>query len=1051
MPRATTRIGTSLWPGYEPLFLARHAGKLDERAYRLVEYSTESENANAFLNGSVEVTCLTLNTAFRLMENGVALTVVLVMDESTGGDAVVARKGITSVSGLRGMRIGLETEAVQPYTLLRALNGVGLGLDDVRLVSIPTSQHASALAAGEVDAVATNEPVKTNLTSQGYVELFSSKHIPGEILDVMVARQEYAGRNAEWIGELRAAWYAGLEFLDRKPKVAAALIAARENLSVGDVGSVLDGVRLPDRAGQRRWLNDDSPELLRKAGGAGAMTRSSESDRPATAGFYSLRVLVPALLLLFTAGATLITYMMETVMEAPLLEERFREERLAEATQLQSIVKELCDRNDMEMLKGVIAQQIGGVTTTGAYFIDESGVIIAAGLREENGERFADVLRLQFSEHRERLSAVVDLVRRSREAAAIYLPNGTDLVVCLPSILPSKAGDRAPRRGGILLLRYDLSYRKAVLARATAFQMLVFAACLALASLVLGAVLHSLIVNRLYRLQRAMGRFAEDHQPRPVLTRGRDEIAVLYGEFNRLTEAVASTIAERREAERQLIEAGERVRDLYNNAPCGYHSLDEAGVVVHINDTELAWLGYEREEVEGRMHFSELLAEDSAANFEQVFAEFKQRHTASGVEFNLKRKDGSTMAVLVSAKAITDAQGNYLTCRATVHDISERRMLEAQLRHSQKMEAIGRLAGGVAHDFNNLLTVINGYSSLIVSSLAETDPLRRQVQEIAKAGERAKSLTQQLLAFGRKQDASPKPLNLNRLVRESLEMLERLAGVNIHFDFREEPELGLVNADPGLMHQVLLNLVVNARDAMPGGGTLTIETANGVADPNYVPPPGQYVVLIVRDTGMGMSEEIQQRVFEPFFTTKEQGRGTGLGLATVYGIVKQSGGHISLQSAEGAGTTFRIWLPRIGNGITEPEAPVPPGRQAGGDATILVAEDEEMVRALVCTVLRRSGYRVLEASDAVQALSLLESEAGPVDLLLTDVIMPGMTGKELATHVRLLRPATRVLLMSGHTAGVIQRPEVEELGHDFVAKPFTPDSLAKKVREVLGR
>lgn len=264
-PLRTSRIGTSLWPGYEPLFLARHAGKLDERIYRLVEYSTESQNANAFRNGSLEVTCLTLNTAFRLLEAGMALSVVLVLDESTGGDAVVGRKGIGSVAQLRGMRVGLEAEAVQPYTLLRALQGAGLDLDDVKLLSIPTSLHFSSLLAGDVDAVATNEPVKTQLTGKGYPELFSSARIPGEILDVMVVRQDYAESNPERIQRLREAWFAGLADLRGSPAPAAKLIAAREELNVDAVDAMLRGVHLPDRDEQRRWLNGKQPALLTAA------------------------------------------------------------------------------------------------------------------------------------------------------------------------------------------------------------------------------------------------------------------------------------------------------------------------------------------------------------------------------------------------------------------------------------------------------------------------------------------------------------------------------------------------------------------------------------------------------------------------------------------------------------------------------------------------------------------------------------------------------------------------------------------------------------------
>ncbi len=389
-------------------------------------------------------------------------------------------------------------------------------------------------------------------------------------------------------------------------------------------------------------------------------------------------------------------------------------------------------------------------------------------------------------------------------------------------------------------------------------------------------------------------------------------------------------------------------------------------------------------------------------------------------------------------------------------DVTERLSLEQQLRQAQKMEAVGRLAGGVAHDFNNILTAITGYADLLLEDLGTTDRRRDDIAEIRKAAERAAGLTRQLLAFSRQQVMQVRVLDLNDVVADTQNMLGRLLGEDIALVTRLDPALGAVKADPGQLEQVIMNLAVNARDAMPGGGKLTIETANAELDDTYVREhfparPGSYVMLAVSDTGTGMSDEVQSHLFEPFFTTKEKGKGTGLGLATVYGIVKQSGGYIWVYTEPGHGTTFKIYLPRVA-GAPAQRASGPKASPVGaGTETVLLAEDEAAVRAVARHALERQGYTVLEASSGEAALDLAERHSGRIHLLLTDVIMPGMNGRALALRLSELRPDLRVVYMSGYTEEAITRHGVLEPGLTYVQKPFTPEGLARKVREVLDR
>jgi signal transduction histidine kinase/ActR/RegA family two-component response regulator len=384
------------------------------------------------------------------------------------------------------------------------------------------------------------------------------------------------------------------------------------------------------------------------------------------------------------------------------------------------------------------------------------------------------------------------------------------------------------------------------------------------------------------------------------------------------------------------------------------------------------------------------------------------------------------------------------------------RRSEGQLRQAQKLEAIGRLAGGVAHDFNNLLTVIMGHGSLLHQRLEPDDPNCRDMEEILRAADRAAGLTRQLLAFSRQQVLEPKVLDLNAIVTELDRMLRRLIGEDIDLVTATADGLGHVKADPGQVEQVLMNLVVNARDAMAEGGKLTIETANVDLDKGYTQSridlkPGRYVMLAVSDTGCGMSAETVSRIFEPFYTTKESGRGTGLGLSTVHGIVKQSDGHIEVYSELGQGTTFKVYLPRV-EGATEPIRPHAPVMNApGGGERILLVEDEAAIRRMVRKSLELRGYSVVEAIDGSEAISIVERGTQPLQLLITDVVMPLMSGPELAQRMATMRPDLRVLFVSGYTDRALIHQGLRRPGTAFLQKPFTPDVLAQKVREILDQ
>ncbi len=511
---------------------------------------------------------------------------------------------------------------------------------------------------------------------------------------------------------------------------------------------------------------------------------------------------------------------------------------------------------------------------------------------------------------------------------------------------------------------------------------------------------------------------------------------------------------ERKRAEEALRRSEERFEKVFRASPVAItiSTLDEARYL-DVNDAYLRLLGYSRAEVIGRTAYDLGLWRDPTER-ERVVQQLRGG-SAQDVETVIHTKDGRTRNVLIALERI-DIGGTECLL-GLLHDVTEPRLLEQQLRQAQKMEAVGRLAGGVAHDFNNLLTVITSYSDLLLEELPGEDPKRDDIVQIRKAAEGAAGLTRQLLAFSRQQVLQPRILDLNGVVETTEKLLDRLIGEDIRLSTVLAADLGLVNSDPGQLEQILMNLVVNARDAMPHGGLLTIETANLQADDSFVrnhplAHPGRYATLAVTDTGVGMDEGTQAHIFEPFFTTKEQGKGTGLGLATVYGIVKQSGGFVWVYSEPGHGTTIKIYLPcaEAGALASAAQATASDSGMPRGSETVLVVEDAPAVRAVVRQVLTRQGYTVLDAPDGAEALRLAAEHTGSIHLLLTDLVMPVLGGRQLSERMSQLRPETKVLYTSGYTDDAVVRHGLLETGVAFLQKPFAPEVLARKVREVLN-
>ncbi|MBI3048260.1 MAG: PAS domain S-box protein [Acidobacteria bacterium] len=525
---------------------------------------------------------------------------------------------------------------------------------------------------------------------------------------------------------------------------------------------------------------------------------------------------------------------------------------------------------------------------------------------------------------------------------------------------------------------------------------------------------------------------------------------VVDDEGNRLgTLVMVTDMTERRLTEEQRA----RLLSIVEDAVGPIFITTSEGVITYINRAFERVTGYSASEAIGRTPKLLKSGAEDPDLYTRLWQTIRSGQKWSG-EIRNRRKDGSLFTMEETITPVLNEEGRIVSFFSIGLDVTERKSLEAQLRQAQKMEAVGQLAGGIAHDFNNILTAIAGYTELLLDKLKEDPGTVTDLQEIKYASDRAASMTARLLAFGRKQVLQPRVIDLNALVSDSERMLRRVIREHIEIAMEQEPTLSPVSVDPAQLQEMLLNLALNAQDAMPGGGVLTLASANAKVDRKEarrlaLPAAGSYVLLEVRDTGHGMSPDIKARIFEPFFTTKDPGKGTGLGLSMVYGFVKQSGGAIWVESEPGLGTTFRIYLPATAGTLDDRQVSGQPELPRGGHETVLIVEDDEGVRCLMKRILRRHGYGVLEASSGTEALSVAKQHDGPIDLLLSDVIMPGMSGTDVWSQLRAARKRLRVLFVSGYTGGSI--PDltfVESMGR-FLRKPFTPDELAAKVREAI--
>lgn len=523
---------------------------------------------------------------------------------------------------------------------------------------------------------------------------------------------------------------------------------------------------------------------------------------------------------------------------------------------------------------------------------------------------------------------------------------------------------------------------------------------------------------------------------------------------------VAIDLTEKIQDEQRYRETAEKYRTILETMEEGYGEYDLKGTVTFMNDAGCRILGYDFHELIG-MNYRKFHTSEVARYIRDVFSEiYKTGQPQFLLDYEAVRKDGSVRVCEMNAALLRDEAGKPKGFRILVRDVSERKRAEAekakveqQLIQAQKMESVGRLAGGVAHDFNNMITVILGYAEMMHLRLPPDNPLRREIGEIEKAAIRSRDLTRQLLAFSRKAIIAPESVHLNSLIVDSQKTILRLLGEDIDLKFYPGDGLWKIKLDPSQMEHVLINLAVNARDAMVNGGKLTIETENVHLNEEYCRMhagfiPGQYVLLGVSDEGIGMDRQTLRQIFEPFFTTKEAGKGTGLGLAMVYGIVKQNNGFINVYSEPGKGTTFKIYLPRNDEEVVAKEEKEE-SLTTVASGTILLVEDDDMVRDLTTEMIEAIGYKTLTAASPREALSFFEINDKPIDLMITDVVMPGMSGKELAERVKEMRPEIRVLFMSGYTTNVIAHRGVLDEGVHFIQKPFSMSDLARKIQSVI--
>jgi signal transduction histidine kinase/CheY-like chemotaxis protein len=592
----------------------------------------------------------------------------------------------------------------------------------------------------------------------------------------------------------------------------------------------------------------------------------------------------------------------------------------------------------------------------------------------------------------------------------------------------------------------------------------------ALAGLLLSSRLEGLVSRPILELATTARRISDQRDYALRAPRhSDDEVGIAVGAFNQMLDRIQNADQALRQAGQQSLEQAQFLSSILDNMGEGMIAVDQSANILVWNAAATRIVGpspvglplADWPQQFGLLHGPK--GEPLAPEELPVARALRGEIVTDQEIYMHPEAERSGRWINAAARPLRDERGAISGAISVFYDATlhkqaelELRASEEQLRQAQKMEAVGQLAGGIAHDFNNLLTVICGYSSAALVELPESNPAHKDIEEVLGAGQRAATLTRQLLAFSRKQVLAPQPLDLNAVVHNSEKMLRRLIGENVELVVTYGAELGVVTADPGQLDQVILNLAVNARDAIVQVGTLTIETANAELDERYAREHigvrvGAYVRLTVRDTGMGMTPEVQSRIFEPFFTTKALGKGTGLGLSTVYGIIQQSGGHIAVSSEPGKGTSFDIYLPRTDDGKAGAQAEAERAPKSRGSETILLAEDEAPVRKLASQILTRLGYHVLVACDGVDALEVQARHSGPLHLLISDVVMPKMGGPDLAKRLLERLPTIRVLFLSGYTGDALDLPSLSSGKITLLEKPFTSEVLARKVREVLDR
>jgi len=756
-----------------------------------------------------------------------------------------------------------------------------------------------------------------------------------------------------------------------------------------------------------------------------------------------LGITIPSFLLALAVALTAWDYRSLTRL-ADSETERAAETHVAQTmTLVQSVLDNLLRKGDLEGARACIANLASDPHTTLALVVDDQDrVIIATDTRLLDGAVGRTVPQFEVATAwiaRERGKGVVS---RSR--------NRDGVVGYYPITVSVRLGDASPTRLGVVFVEYDLHVLKAQSRYGIRAQLLTNGICYVVAFVLLGVLLRFVVTRRVARLVAATRKFSAGDLLARADVVGHDELASLGDAFNRMAETIASD-------QRVLHETEERFRTLVEQAGDLFELTDLEGRLVDMNSATCRLLGYTKEELL-QLSVGDIDPQFDRARFSAAMQTIPPNASVT-FESTRRRKDGTVFPVEVKASVIQVVGATRVL--SLVRDISQRkvaeednRRLQAQLNQAQKMESVGRLSGGVAHDFNNMLAVILGHTEIALNELEDANPVREDLLEIQKAAQHSAGLTSQLLAFARKQPAAPRILNLNDTVSKMLKMLQRLIGEDIKLDWVPLPQLWPVRIDPTQIDQIVANLCVNARDAISGVGKVTIETRNAALDEDFCRShpgavAGAYAALAISDTGVGMTPDVLGKIFEPFFTTKRLGRGTGLGLATVYGIVKQNEGFISVDSAPGQGATFTVYLPQF-DGPTA-DATVMSGSatpEARGE-TVLFVEDEAALLTLGQTMLSRLGYVVLAACGPGEAVRIAEDHNGAIDLLVTDVVMPEMHGRDLADRIRTIRPTIKNLFISGYTADVIATRGVIDKGVQFLQKPFSMPELAAKVRDAL--